>query len=92
MKDKQHLNLKDGGSEIKTKAAEAILDRLNDFLPRLTVIELTLAFAIRPSITICCVVNQIIKEYNSTEANEQKVNDLLERLLRIHFFPRVGGF
>ena len=75
------------GDDLKVKAAEAIFDRLNDFLKPEFVIELELAFAIRPSITICCTVTQIIKEYNSTEANEENVNSLLERLLRIHFFP-----
>lgn len=74
-------------SEIKVKAAEAILDRLKDFLPDILVMELTLAFAIRPSITICCTVDRIIKEYKSTESNEETVSQLIEKLLRIHFFP-----
>lgn len=72
---------------LKTRTAEVILDRLKDFLSNQIVIELSLAFAIRPSITICCTVTTIIKEYQSTDENEETVAKLLEKLLQIHFLP-----
>jgi hypothetical protein len=75
--------------DLKIRTIESILDRLKDFLPDVLVIELSLAFAIRPSITMCCTVDKIIREYHSTEANEEKVTKLLEKLLQIHFAPKA---
>lgn len=93
MENEQHLNLKaEGLDNLKVKAAESLFDRLNDFLPRQLVIELELAFAIRPSITICCTVDRIIREYKSTELNEEKVTDLIGHILRIHFYPSAKSY
>lgn len=68
-------------------AANAILDQLSFFLDAQSITELQLAYAIRPSITVCCTVNDIIKEYNSTQTNEDNVSKLLERFLMIYFSP-----
>lgn len=62
-----------------------IIKRLRNYLPEVIVTELSLAFAIRPSITICCTVNEIIKSYQSNFDNDREVVILLQRLLKIHF-------
>ncbi len=73
----------------RVDTAEVILDRLSDFIPKEMTIELQLAFAIRPSITMCCHVARIVEKYNSTEDNEKKVSLLLERLMFLHFYPKT---
>ena len=74
-------------NQFKIRIAETTFDMLNDYLPRELVIELQLSFALRPSIVICKTVSNIIENYKSSEEDKKRVINLLERILKIHFFP-----
>lgn len=74
-------------NQMKVRIAERTFDMLNDYLPRELVIELELSFAMRPSIVICKTICNIIEQYKSSDENKKRVQHLLERVLKIHFFP-----
>lgn len=67
---------------MKTKQ---LLKELEAYLLKVQVVELSLAMAITGSIGFCLTVAEIVKTYNSTQENEDKVCDLLAALAKKHF-------
>lgn len=68
-----------------------IITELRRYLPEILCTELWISTGPKGTITICCTINKIIHEYNSTEENEAKVTKLLEQLLRLHFRTSVNS-
>ncbi len=64
---------------------EAILKELEKYIPRQYVLMLEMDIEQKGSILMCMTVNEIIKNYNSTEEEEQTVTKLLCALLGLHF-------
>jgi hypothetical protein len=59
--------------------------QLNHYLPEVLMIELRLAMSTPKDIGICLTVARIIKDFNSDQATEDRVSELLSELLKIHF-------
>ncbi len=64
---------------------QVLLNALRLYLPAVTVEQLYILSGTPRSITICCAVQDIIKEYNSTPAKESLVAELLSDILKNHF-------
>lgn len=62
-----------------------ILKELKIYLTPYYVTLLGNIMIIKKSIMICNVVTEIIKEYNGTPADEEKVCELISKLLKLHF-------
>lgn len=62
-----------------------VLKELQHFIPEVQVIELSLYRDSNKSIGICMTISEIIKSYNSTQENEDKVSALLAQLCKLHF-------
>lgn len=65
---------------------EVILSELKQLgLQDIYIIRLQMYVSIKPNIAICCLINDIIMNFNSTQEIEAHVEKLIERLLNIYF-------
>lgn len=67
---------------------ENLIDQLRKYLHPVTIAEIEIQTAIPRSIGICSTIHRIVEEYNSSQANEDRVCELLSDICRIHFSKR----
>lgn len=66
-----------------------IITELEKYLPTIYIMRLKSITQVWPrGIVICCVVSDIIKNYNASEQDEQIISELLSKLLKLHFSPK----
>ena len=63
----------------------AELEQLGLGVYYITRLKLGFGFKRGDAITICCVVNDIIRDFNSDQETENKISEILNKLLKIHF-------
>ena len=64
---------------------EKILKELGHYIGEQRRIELSMYADLPGNVTICLHVAEIIKEYKSTQEDEDRVCELLSDFLKIHF-------
>jgi len=62
-----------------------ILANLREYLPQQQVDVLSMHVSAKTGIFMCLAINNILKNYTSTPANEKIVSNLLYKLCKNHF-------